>query len=67
MKIGYARQGETKELRWTKRAKKIEKHAQMEHIGAGIVGSQRTETSPSVERCRGRGSLSAFDVQRVQL
>jgi hypothetical protein len=36
MKIGYVRQGETKELRWTKRAKKIEKHAQWSTLGQGL-------------------------------
>jgi hypothetical protein len=52
-----------------KASKKIENMTQVEHTGAGIVGSQRPETSPSLsfERCRGGGSLSTFDERRVQL
>jgi hypothetical protein len=64
MKIVYAKQGETKKLKWTKRAKKIENMHKWSTTEQGIVGSQRPETSPS-STMQGRRLLSASDEQHV--
>jgi hypothetical protein len=64
MKIVYAKQEETKKLKWTKRAKKIENMHKWSTTEQGL--SVHKDLKPArLQLCRGGGSLSASDEQRV--